>query len=168
MSGLLRNILALIVGLFSYGRCKPEEITIITVWATPWDTGWRLVKSDKYLQFAETAQIDYLLKTGIFFSLLSRKIGFVNLAQTVRFFKPVSMFSAVQVSTQQIYSDEKCAFFSHRIYAGADLAAEVLVKMKFKQGRLTIAPSTILPAAFTREPAQVKAWNACLNEPSAA
>lgn len=164
MSGLLRNILALIIGCLSYGRYKPDAITTINLWATPWDTGWRVVKSDKYLQFAETAQIDYLLKTGMFFSLLSRKIGFVNLAQSVRFFKPVTIFSRIKVSTQLIYSDEKCAYFAHRIHAGTEVAAEVMVKMKFKQGRLTVAPSSILPVFFTNEPAQVKAWNACLEE----
>jgi hypothetical protein len=45
------------------------------------------------------------------------------------------------------------------------LAAEVLVKMKFKQGRATLAPATFLACSFTEMPAQVQRWEAALQEP---
>ncbi|MFM7332433.1 MAG: thioesterase family protein [Brachymonas sp.] len=163
MAGLLRNFIALIIGLFSYRRYRADQTTTMSLWATPWDVGWRVVKSDKYLQFAETAQIDYLLKTGVFFSLLSQGIGFVNLAQTVKFFKPVAVFSRMNVSTQLFYADEKSAYFLHQVFASKELAAEVLVKMKFKQGRMTVAPSNILPVTFANQPARIKVLSELLD-----
>jgi acyl-CoA thioesterase FadM len=155
VSGLLRNIIAFVIGLFAYGTKAIEAITEITFLVMPFDSGIKVLKSDKYLQFAETAQFDYLLKTGKLFSILRANTSFVNVAQFVKFARPVAMFTRVRVETQLIYADDKCAYFSHAVYCKAGLAAEVLVKMKFKKGRVTVPPQTFLPTSFSSVPAKI-------------
>jgi acyl-CoA thioesterase FadM len=80
----------------------------------------------------------------------------VNVAQIVKFAKPVSMFSRIRVETQLIYADEKCAYFAHAMYSRQDQLAEVLVKMKFKTGSITVAPSLFLPRSFAEVPEKVQ------------
>lgn len=155
MSGLLRNIIAFFIGLFAYGSKAVEEVTEIKFVATPFDCGVRVLKSDKYLQFAETAQIDYLLKTGKLFAVLQARASFVNVAQLVKFVRPVPLFARVRVETRLIYADEKHAYFSHTVQLRSGPAAEILVKMKFKRGRVTVPPRTFLPAGFASVPATV-------------
>jgi acyl-CoA thioesterase FadM len=162
VSGLLRNIIALIVGMFGYASKAAEEVTVTSFWVTPLDGGLRVLKSDKYLQFAETAQIDYLMKVGMLYTLLRSGISFVNVAQLVKFSRPVSIFSRVRVETRLIYADEKCAYFSHAVHAAGSKAAEVLVKMKFKKGRMTVAPSTFFSTRFANVPVEVRNWEPVL------
>ena len=156
MSGLLRNIIAFLIGLAAYGSKAVEDVVELKFWVTPFDSGIRVLKSDKYLQFAETAQIDYLLRAGKFFTILRGGASFVNVAQLVKFTKPVPVFGRVRVETQLIYADDKCAYFSHTMHSRDGPAAEVLIKMKFKKGRTTVAPFSLLPVRFSAIPANVQ------------
>jgi acyl-CoA thioesterase FadM len=162
VSGLLRNFIAFFLGLFAQGSKAAADVTTVWFWVTPFDAGLRVLKSDKFLQFAETAQIDYLLKVGKLFSLIRGGVGFVNLAQVVTFARPAVMFSRVWVETQLMYADEKCAYFSHTMHAGGSEAAQVVVKMKFKKGRITVPPLSVLPVSFADKPAALVALDAAL------
>jgi acyl-CoA thioesterase FadM len=162
VSGLLRNFIAFVLALFVQRSQAAADETTVWFWVTPFDTGLRVLKSDKFLQFAETAQIDYLLKVGTFFPLIRAGLGFVNLAQVVTFARPVVMFSRVRVETRLMYADEKCAYFSHSMRAGGSEAAQVVVKMKFKKGRITVPPLSVLPASFADKPAALQALDAAL------
>lgn len=162
MSGLLRNIIAFLLGLAAYGSKAIGSVTELKFWVTPFDAGIRVLKSDKYLQFAEAAQIDYLIKVGKIFKIMHAGASFVNVAQLVKFTRPVSIFSRIRVETQLIYADEKCAYFFHVMYTRDGLAAEVLVKMKFKMGRITVAPSAFLPLSFAAVPARVMGLESAL------
>ena len=133
MSGLLRNLITFLLGLFAFGSKAIVEVTTLSFWVTPFDSGLRVLKSDKYLQLAESAQIDYLIKVGKFFKIVQSGASFVNVAQLVKFAKPVSIFSRIRVETQLLYADEKCAYFAHLMYSRHGQVAEVLVKMKFKK-----------------------------------
>ncbi|PTQ70042.1 thioesterase family protein [Pseudomonas sp. GV071] len=168
MSGLLRNLIAVVIGLLRQGRHGVADTVFSHFWVTPLDAGLKVLKSDKYLQYDETAQFDYLLQIGQFFPVLRAGASFVNVAQQVQFLRPVPLFSRVRVATRVLYANEKCAYFGHRIYAKDALAAEVLVKMKFKQGRATLAPATFLACSFTEMPAQVQRWEVALQTPSTA
>lgn len=155
MSGLFRNFITFLLGLSAYGSKTLGEVTKLDFWVTPFDSGIRVLKSDKYFQLAEAAQIDYLIKVGKFFKIVQSGANFVNVAQIVKFAKPVSIFSRIRVETQLVYSDEKCAYFSHVMYSRQGQVAEVLVKMKFKTGRITVAPSLFLPMSFAEVPEKV-------------
>ncbi|GLK89371.1 acyl-CoA thioesterase [Pseudomonas turukhanskensis] len=162
MSGLLRNLLALLIGLLHHNRKNADSTVTTTFWVTPLDAGLKVLKSDKYLQYAETAQLDYLLHIGQFFPVLRSGASFVNVALQVQFFRPVPLFSRVTVETRLLYTTDKCAYFAHRLFAKGTLAAEVLVKMKFKRGRATVAPAAFLAVSFAQVPEQVQRWEAAL------
>jgi acyl-CoA thioesterase FadM len=159
MSGIFKNVLTFIFALFDRKSYSPLSQTTAYYWVMPWDAGLRVLKSDKYLQFAESAQLDYLVKTKLFSVLLSKGISFVNAAQLIKFSKPINMFSHVKVITQVIYLDDKFTYFEHVLSARNKSCATVLVKMKFKKGKLTVNPTEILGAFAGRKAAHLQAWD---------
>lgn len=166
MSGLIRNFLTVVLALFSYcvvrRRATAGDRVTSYFWITPWDTGIRTLKSDKYFQLAESAQLDFVIETALLRPMLSSGTVFVNVSQLVSFMKPVHMFQRVRVDTRILHADDKCAYFSHEIYMRDVLHAEVLVKMKFKRGRLTVDPFELLGLRFEEQSAQLLAWNQAL------
>lgn len=159
---MLRNILAFLLGLLAYGSKVANEVITSHFWVTPFDSGIKVLKSDKYLQYAEAAQVDYLLKVGVFFTVVRNGSNFVNVALQLRFSRPIPLFSRVRVDTQLLYADAKCAYFIHAFHARGQQATEVLVKMKFKKGGLTVAPAVFLPVAFAEMPKKVRDWEQAL------
>lgn len=166
MSGLIRNFLMVVLALFAYclvrKRATPGDRVCSYFWITPWDTGIKALKSDKYFQLAESAQLDFVIKTGMLRPMLGSGIAFVNVSQLVSFIRPVHMLQRMRVDTRILYADDKCAYFSHEFYVRDVLHAEVLVKMKFKHGRLTVDPFELLGLRFEEQAAQLLAWNQAL------
>jgi len=159
MSGLLRNLLTLLAALPRRGSCKPYDSVASSYRVTPLDVGVAVLKSDRYLQIAEAAQLDFLLKTGLMAGLLKQRVAFVNLAQQVRFGASVRLFDKVRVDTRVIHADSKCAYFSHAFSVGGQARAEVLVKMKFKHGRLTVPPQQVLGPFSGGKPERLQRWD---------
>ena len=129
---------------------------------TPFDCGIGTLKSDKYLQFAEAAQIDYLVRTGLLRTLLRDRVRFVNASQLVKFSRPVGMFQRVRMESAIIFADEKCVYFSHGFFLSDHKHAEVLVKMKFKRGSMTVRPGELLDHAFPAKPSSIDTWELAL------
>ncbi|MBC3920334.1 hypothetical protein H8L32_22915 [Undibacterium sp. CY18W] len=166
MSGLIRNVLTILLALCRYrfgGHSTGVSDRLdCHFWVTPWDAGIRILKSDAYLQLAEAAQFDFVIRTGLLRPMLSNGTAFVNVSQLISFMKPVRLFQRVRVSSGILFSDDKCAYFSHEIYVGDVVHAEVLVKMKFKRGRVTVEPYALLQTRFGERPAQLLAWDQTL------
>jgi len=162
MSGLLRNLLTLIQAVFASGRPDPWSRVSCYFWVSPFDCGTSVLKSDKYLQLAEAAQLDFLVKTGLIGRMVRQGCRFVNAAQLVRFMKPIAMFKRVRVDTAVVYADERCAYFSHALFVRAQLHGEVLVKMKFKSGQLTVRPENMIGACPRGKPCHIQAWEQAL------
>jgi acyl-CoA thioesterase FadM len=162
MAGFLRNLIALVLALFAPRVSGPRPVTTCHFRVTPWDTGFRILKSDRYLQIAEAAQADYLVKTRLLLKLVRGGVQFVNLAQLVRFSRPVAMFQRVRVESEVVYADEKCAWFAHSFWRGSERHAQVLVKMKFKKGGITLAPARFVDAAGHDKPAYLEDWDRAL------
>lgn len=162
MAGLLRNIIAFMLGLIGYGRRAPSDTTTARFLVTPFDVGMSKLKSDKYLQLVEPAQIDYLLQVGLLFGIQRHGARFVNLGQTVRFYRPIPVFSVVSIHTRIAYADEKCAFFASTLHVHGERAAEVLVKMKFKKRGITVDPRSLLHVQFDAAPPSVQKWDEAL------
>ncbi|HYW57526.1 MAG TPA: thioesterase family protein [Polaromonas sp.] len=162
MSGLFRNLITLLLALRHFNRLPPLARTSATFFITPFDTGITTLKSDRYLLLAEAAQIDYMVKTGLLKETLRNRYNFVNAAQMVKFIKPVRLFNRVRVETQVAYADDKCAWFCHGFYVGEAKCAEVLVKMKFKRGRVTVAPGVLLGEFVGVQPVWIGPWEATL------
>ena len=152
MSGLFRNFLTMLFALWRYNTVLPQARTSAWFFITPFDTGITTLKSDKYLQLAESAQVDYMVQTGLIKKTLASGYSFVNAAQMVKFIKPIRLFRRVRVETQVVCADDKCAWFRHSFYAGETRHAEVLVKMKFKNGAVTVAPGLLLGALTGDKP----------------
>lgn len=162
MSGLLRNLLTVLAALLHYRSVGPQSRTLLRFLVTPFDTGLATLKRDRYLQMAESAQLDYVIRTGLLRDMLRKGCNFVNASQMVRFAKPVRLFSRVAVTSQVIHADGKCAYFQHVFTVGSSLHAEVLVKMKFKKGRLTIAPAELLGNFPGPKPVLLQHWDDAL------
>tara|TARA_R110002124_G_C8688192_1_gene492788 strand:- start:57 stop:527 length:471 start_codon:yes stop_codon:yes gene_type:complete len=152
----------MIAAFFSRKRFDASSTVECHFRITPFDCGTSVLKSDKYFQLAESAQLDYLIKTGIFTKLRSDGVSFVNASQLIKFMKPVGVFKRVRVETRIFYADEKFAYFSHAIFLGDQQCGQVLVKMKFKAGSLTIPPSEILGQFELDTPTHLQTWNQTL------
>jgi acyl-CoA thioesterase FadM len=162
LSGLLRNLLTLLQASLARGVVGAQSRVITHFRVTPLDCGIGTLKSDKYLQLAEAAQIDYLVRTGLFYTLLRGGVRFVNASQLVKFSRPVGMFQRVRMETAMVFADDKCAYFSHELFSGEHKHGEVLVKMKFKKGALTVRPGDLIDHAFAAKPASIDSWELAL------
>lgn len=146
----------------SYASASPLSRIASHFWVTPFDTGLSKLKSDKYFQLVEAAQFDYMVKTGLIGTTLKRNLHFVNLAQMVKFGRPIALFSRVTVQSQVMYADDKLVYFSHTLFAQGHPCAEVWVKMKFKHGAITVTPQILLgPVAMPKPPA-LQLWDDAL------
>lgn len=162
MSGLIRNLITFIVALLSRRRFDTQSKITCCFRITPFDCGVSVLKSDKYFQLAESAQLDFLVKTKVFNKLRAEGLSFVNVSQLVKFMKPVGVFSRVRIETRIAFTDEKCAYFSHSIFLGDHQYSEVLVKMKFKQGAITISPADVLGKFEWGKLPYLQSWNQTL------
>lgn len=162
MSGLVRNFLTLIQALCASGIYTGRSKITSRYWVTPLDSGIRLLKSDKYFQFAEAAQLDFLAKTKCLSQILRSGVAFVNVSQLVKFQKPIHLFDRVRVDSEIVCADERCAFFSHVFFVGDRRCAEVLVKMKFKKGAITVNPFTVIGQLPSSKPPHIEKWEQAL------
>ena len=162
MSGLLRNLIAIVQALLARGTFTAQATITSGYWVTPFDTGIRRLKSDKYLQLAESAQLDFLIKTKLFGKLVRAGISFVNASQLVKFSQPIRLFEHVRVETEIVYADERCAYFSHCMFVGDRPCGVVLVKMKFKKGAITVRPADIIGPLSKVRPPSIEAWEQTL------
>ncbi|WP_157085089.1 thioesterase family protein [Hydrogenophaga palleronii] len=163
MMGLSRNLITLLQATQADKTgLTPQSCLSTHFRITPFDVGLRVLKSDRYLQLAEAAQLDFMLRTRRAVPLVRAGIGFVNAAQLVRFVQPIRLFQRVQVNTRIVFADERCAYFSHQLCVQGTLHAEVLVKMKFKQGRRTVPPHELLGDCPADKPGHLVAWDQAL------
>ena len=163
MSGLLRNFLTIVWALWRYHTVLPQARTSAWFFLTPLDTGIATLKSDKYLQIAESAQVYYMLQTGLIKKTLASGYSFVNAAQMVKFIKPIRLFKRVRVETQVVFTDSRCAWLSHGFFVGEVRHAEVMVKMKFKNGPVTVAPSQMFGVFAGAQPLSIQSWEELLD-----
>lgn len=162
MIGLARNLLTFVQAGLSGRDHTPQEPLTTRFRVTPFDVGIRVLKSDRYLQFAEAAQLDFMVRTRRALPLIRAGIGFVNASQLIRFARPIGLFQRVDVDTVIVFADEKCAYFSHTLCVHGAPHAEVLVKMKFKQGRRTVPPRDVFGDCPSEKPAHLVAWDLAL------
>ncbi|WP_394781630.1 thioesterase family protein [Undibacterium sp.] len=166
MSGIFRNLLTVIRALFGYRSRNTGACLSTHFFISPLDTGIATLKSDKYFQLAEAAQLDFVIRTGLISTMLRRSYSFVNASQMVKFSKPVRLFSRVCVQTEIVFADDKCAYFSHAFFVRGKRHGEVLVKMKFKQGALTVPPQQLLgrmDMLGNTKPAHLQSWDDALD-----
>jgi len=120
----------------------------------PWDVGIATFKSDRYFTVADAAQFDFAIRVGLLRPLLHDGVRWVTVAQSCSFLRPLRLFQAFSVRTRVVSIDTRHAYIEHTFESAGQVHAELLVKMKLKKGRLTIAPQDFFPGApISRSPA---------------
>jgi acyl-CoA thioesterase FadM len=141
-------------------RQPPDAAVACRFRVMPWDVGVAAFKSDRYFTLADAAQFDFAIRVGLLRPMFREGVRWINLAQAGRFERPLRLFQSFDVLTRVVCVDDKHAYFSHRFETPGQVHAEVLVKAKFKQGRLTVAPHRFFPQARAARSAAIDALDA--------
>ena len=137
MSGFWRNLMTLLIALFKRDPATMQTGCICTFWVTPFDVGIRTLKSDKYLQLAEAAQLDFGVRSGLLGRMRQARCSMVNVEQQVLFTQAIRLFDTVCVRTKIVFADAKFVHFLHTYTVQGQQCTTVMVKAKFKAGRIT-------------------------------
>ena len=113
MSGFWRNILTLLAAVFKRDPAILQTGCTCTFFVTPLDVGIRTLKSDKYLQFAESAQLDFGVRSGLLGRMRQARCAMVNVEQRIRFEQPVKLFDKVCINTTIVFADARFVHFQH-------------------------------------------------------
>ncbi len=162
MSGLIRNLVTILMAMFRWNSLPAQSGAVAWFRVTPFDTGFMTLKSDQYFQLAESAQFDFLIKTPLLSQMLGGGLSFVNAAQMARFMRPVRLFNRVRVETRIAWADARHAWFVHSFSVGGQPSAEIVVKMKFKKGRITVPPASLVGDFPQEQPALLRCWDQAL------
>lgn len=153
--------LLLTVGQALLARRQPPDLVIACRFRVmPWDVGIATLKSDRYFSVADSAQFDFAIRVGLLRPLLGEGVRWVTLAQACSFQRPLRLLQAYAVHTRVVCVDPRHAYLSHRFESAGHVHAEVLVKIKFKSGRLTVPPQRFFPQAPTVRSAAIDALDA--------
>lgn len=112
MSGFWRNLLTLLAAVFKRDPAILQSGCSCNFWVTPFDVGLRTLKSDKYLQLAEAAQLDFGVRSGLLARMRRARCAMVNVEQHVQFTAPIKLFDKVCVNTIIVLADAKFVLFS--------------------------------------------------------
>ena len=137
MSGIWRNFLTFLFALFKRDSSIMQSGCTCTFWVTPFDVGIHTLKSDKYLQLVEAAQLDFGLRSGLLGRMRQARCAMVNVEQLVQFNRPIKLFDRVYVQTNIVFADAKFVHFLHAFSVKGQPCASVSVQAKFKAGRMT-------------------------------
>ena len=137
MSGFWRNLLTLMLAVFKRDSAILQSGCPCTFWVTPFDFGVQTLKSDKYLQLVEAAQLDFGVRCGLLKRMQQARCSMVNVEQQINFGKPIALFNRVCVQTNIVFADARFIHFRHVFSVGGVSCANVVVKAKFKAGRIT-------------------------------
>jgi Thioesterase-like superfamily len=137
MSGFWRNLFTFLIALFKRDSTILKTGCSCTFRVTPFDVGIRTLKSDKYLQLAESAQLDFGVRSGLLGRMRKAGCAMVNVEQQIQFAQPVKLFDRVSVQTSIVFADAKFVHFEHSYTLKGQACATVTVKAKFKAGRIT-------------------------------
>ena len=137
VSGFWRNLLTVVLALFKRDSTILQTGCACNFWVTPFDVGVRTLKSDKYLQLAEAAQFDFGVRSGLLKRMQKSRCSMVNVEQQINFGKPITLFNRVCVQTNIVFADARFVHFHHVFSVCGVTCANVVVKAKFKAGRIT-------------------------------
>lgn len=137
MSGFWRNLFAVFGALFHRDDAIMQTGCSCSFWVTPFDVGVQTLKSDKYLQLAESAQLDFGVRSGLLKRMRHARCAMVNVEQQIQFGQPIKLFDRVGVKTSIVFADAKFVQFQHLYFVRDQQCACVTVKAKFKAGHIT-------------------------------
>ena len=152
MSGIWRNLLTLLIAVFSKDQSILRTGCSCTFLITPFDVGISTLKSDKYWQLAESAQLDFGVRSGLVRRMQQVGCSMVNVTQNIQFHSPARLFDKVTVQTEIVFADARYIYFQHVFSVKSRICATALVKGKFKVGRATHSALELTGLAFAAKP----------------
>ena len=152
MSGIWRNLLTLLTAVFSKDQSILKTGCSCTFLVTPFNVGISALKSDKYWQLAESAQLDFGLRSGLVRRMRQAGCSMVNVTQNIQFESPVKLFDRTTVQTNIVFADAKYVYFQHVYSAKGHACATAIVKGKFKAGRITKSALELTGLTFAVKP----------------
>ena len=152
MSGFWRNFFTFLLALLKRDSAILQTGCDCTFWVTPFDVGIRALKSDKYLQLAESAQLDFAVRSGLLMRMRRAGCAMVNVEQQVQFNNPIQLFDTVCVQTSIVFADARLVYFQHVYSVNGKACANVMVKAKFKAGRITCSATELTGLSFPATP----------------
>ena len=152
MSGIWRNLLTLLAAVFSRDQSVLKTGCSCTFLITPFDVGISILKSDKYWQLAESAQLDFGVRSGLIRRMRQVGCSLVNVTQNIQFHSPARLFDKVNVQTTIVFADAKHIHFQHVYCVKGHVCATALVKGKFKVGRITQSALELTGLTFADKP----------------
>ena len=144
MSGFWRNLLTVFFAIFKKDALILSAGCTCQFLVTPFDVGLKTLKSDKYFQLAESAQIDFGIRSGFLKRMRHAKCAMVNVSQEIQFSKPIKLFDMVQVRTHIVATDQQFIHFEHTYWVREQLCSTVKIKAKLKAGRMTVPANQLL------------------------
>lgn len=78
------------------------------------------------------------------------------------FLRPIRLFQRVRVETTIVFADQRFAYFSHVFFVDEVQHGEVLVRMKFKKGAITVPLTNFIELGFNEKPAPLVHWDQAL------
>ena len=137
VSGFWRNLLTVVLALFKRDSAILQTGCFCNFWVTPFDVGVQTLKSDKYLQLVEAAQLDFGVRSGLLKRMQQASCSMVNVEQQINFVKPITLLNRVCIQTNIVFADARFVHFHHVFSVGNVTCSNVVVKAKFKAGRIT-------------------------------
>ena len=111
MSGIWRNLLTLLAAFFSRYESILKTGCSCTFLVTPFDGGVSTLKSDKYWQFAESAQLDFGMRSGLIQRVQRVGCSMVNVTQNIQFDSQAKLFDKLTFQTNIVFADAKYIYF---------------------------------------------------------
>ena len=136
MSGFWRNLSTVIVAFLKRDSAILQTGRFCNFWVTPFAVGVQTLKSDKYLQLVEAAQLDFGVRSGLLKQMQRARCSMVNVEQVIKFGNPITLFDRGCVQTNIVFAYARFMYFQHVFSVGGLTCANVIVKAKFKAGSL--------------------------------
>ena len=152
MSGFWRNLITVLLAMFRRDTEILKSGCKCAFLIGPLDVGVFTLKSDKYLQLAESAQLDFAVRSGLMQRMLRSGCSMVNVSQHIQFDAPLKLFQKASVQTSIVFADTKFVYFQHEYTVKGYLCATAVVKAKFKVGRITQSALHMTGLTFTAKP----------------
>ena len=112
MSGLWHNLLTLLVACFKRDSGVLQFGCSCTFWVTPFDVGISILESDSYLQLAESAQLDFAVRSDLLGRMWQARCAMVNSEQQIQFTQPIKLFNKVCVKTTIVLQTRNLYIFN--------------------------------------------------------
>ena len=111
-----------------------HQIFSYTYWVNPGDIDLNLhMNNGRYLTIMDLGRFQMMLKARIFWPLLFKGYYPVVASQSIRFKKSLGLFAKFRLETQMRSVGEKDFFITQKFFLKGRLAAEALVKGRFKK-----------------------------------